>query len=145
MTSMESNMFKNLTSPKTSRIAASVAAIVLVAIAALHAYWAFGGSWALSTATAGTTKTTSTGFQVFAGVIAVLALLAAIEILAIRAGDQARMHRLSSTKLVWAMVLILAAGGVARTASAPAVGLTAIVLAALFATVVSAKPPGSAA
>jgi hypothetical protein len=102
---------------------------------------AFGGNWALSTATAGTTKTTSNGFQVFAGVIAILVLLAALEILAIRVSAQSRLHRLSSTNLVWAMVLILAFGGIARTASAPAIGVTAIVLATLFAAAVARTKP----
>jgi small-conductance mechanosensitive channel len=80
---MEDTMAKTLNNPKLSRIAASVAASLLVLICALHVYWAFGGDWALSAATAGTTKTTSTGFQIFAGVIAVLALLAAIVLAAL--------------------------------------------------------------
>jgi hypothetical protein len=133
-------MAKTRNDPKVAPIAASVAAIVLVLICALHVYWAFGGNWALSTATAGATKT-STGFQVFAGVIAVLALLVAVEILAIRASAQSRLHRLSNTRLVWAMVVILALGGIARTASAPAIGITAIVLATLFATAVAHPKP----
>jgi hypothetical protein len=74
-------------------------------------------------------------------VIAVLALLAAIEVLALRAPAQSRMHKLSSAKLVWAMVVILAFGGIARTASAPAVGITAIVLAVLFAAVAAGAKP----
>ena len=134
-------VFKNLANTNLPRIAASVAAVVLVLISALHAYWAFGDNWALSIATAGRTKVSSTGFQIFAGVIAVLALLAAIELLAIRATDQSRLHRLSSAKLVWAMVVILALGGIARTASAPAIGITALVLAALFAAAAAKSNP----
>jgi Protein of unknown function (DUF3995) len=138
---MEAKMFKNLTTPPTTRIAAGIAGIVLVLISALHVYWAFGGDWALSTLTDGTTKTTDAGFQVFAGAIALLALLAAIEIIAVSADAESRLHRLSRPKLVWAMVLILAFGGIARSASAPEVGITAIVLAALFAAVLAGTKP----
>jgi hypothetical protein len=141
MTYMEAKMFKNFTTPATARIAAGIAGIVLVVVSALHVYWAFGGDWALHTLSAGTTKSTDAGFQVFAGVIALLALLAALEILAIRADADSRLHRLSSTKLAWGMVLILTFGGIARTASAPAIGITAIVLAALFTAVLAGTKP----
>jgi hypothetical protein len=141
MTYLEAKMFKNFTTPATTRIAAGIAGSVLVVVSALHLYWAFGGGWALHTLSAGTTRSIDAGFQVFAGAIALLALLAALEILAIRADAESRLHRLSSTKLVWAMVLILAFGGIARSASAPAAGITAIVLAALFTVVLAGTKP----
>lgn len=140
-------MSRNFTTPARVRTAARITASLLALVAALHVYWAFGGEWALSTATAGATKSTSAGFQVFSAVIAFLAVAAAIEILALADAAGGRLRRISSTKLVWTMVVILAIGGIARTASAPAIGISAIVLAALFATVVggtsrpSDRPP----
>lgn len=131
-------MLRTLNS-SAARTVAEVAAFLLILIAALHGYWAFGGDWMLKTVSGGATKVTSSGFQAFAGVIAGLALLAAVEVLSLAGAMGSRLRRIASTKLVWAMVVVLAFGGIARTASAPVLGLSAIVLAVLFAVVAYAS------
>lgn len=127
-----------LRSPETARRAAVVAAALLAAIAAFHVYWALGGGWALH-AIGRVDPDSTTGGRIFYGAVALLAVAAAAELL-ILARVVAMRHVPTYRRLVWVLAAILLVGGSARTASAPAIGFAALVLALLFGEVAYASP-----
>jgi hypothetical protein len=131
--------------PSVAAVASLVGAAVLVLVACVHAFWAFGGTWALGAASGGTVEAVTGGAQVFFGVIAVLAVAAALELLALGRVLPARLRVPRLRRTVWVLAAVLALGGLVRVAEAPLLGVTALALAVLFALVAAgagrARPP----
>lgn len=133
-----------LRSSATARRAALIATALLAASTVVHLYWALGGALGLHAVSQVDNPSTSGG-RIFYAVIALLAIPVALELLAVARALPQRLHVPAVRRLVWVLAGLLAVGGLARTAAAPAVGIAALVFAALFAEVAYGSAPRAAA
>ena len=124
----------------SDRRLALTATSLLAAVAAIHLYWALGGTWALHAISTGEVSTASSGTRSFFAAIAALAILAGVEALVL--GGVVRGPVLRRT--AWAIVLVLVFGGTIRMGTAPLVGGAAVLFALLFALLAHDAPRGHA-
>lgn len=120
----------------SDRQLAILATALLGVVAAIHLFWALGGTWALHAVSGGEIAQPSLGARTFFAVVAAFAIVAAVEALVL--GRVVRGPVLRRT--VWTAAGLLVLAGAIRMTAAPVVGAAAVVFAFLFAVLAHDAP-----